>query len=117
MVTFPKLTAKPKARASPTTLSPPWRPIVGGIFIGMRGQASDMGRRRFWRFSGAQSGSAVRSVGDLPESAPTTLTKDYLFESALVSLSLIGHKVDQTFGARVFRFGIPIKVNPYGNRV
>jgi hypothetical protein len=51
----------------------------------MRGQASDIGRRRFWRFSGPQSGSAVRSEGDLPESAPTTLMKDYLFESALVS--------------------------------
>ncbi|MGB6065752.1 MAG: hypothetical protein WBG50_23690, partial [Desulfomonilaceae bacterium] len=31
MVAFPKLTAKPKARASPTSLSPPWRPIVGGF--------------------------------------------------------------------------------------
>jgi hypothetical protein len=50
----------------------------------MRSQASEIGRRRFWGFSGAQSGSAVRSVGDLPESAPNTLMKDYLFESALV---------------------------------
>jgi hypothetical protein len=44
-----------------------------------------MGRCRFGRFSGAQSGSAVRTVGDLPESAPTTLIKNYLFESALAS--------------------------------
>jgi hypothetical protein len=52
----------------------------------MRSEASDMRRCRFGRFSGAQSGSAVRGVGDLPESAPTTLIKNYLFESALVSV-------------------------------
>jgi hypothetical protein len=60
------------------------REIRGLRVIPMRGQASDVGRRRFWQLSGAQSGSAVRSVGDLPESATTTLMKNYLIERALV---------------------------------
>jgi hypothetical protein len=55
----------------------------------MRGLASNIGRRRLGRFSGAQSGFAVRSVGDLPEAAPSALMNYYLFENALVSMGFM----------------------------
>jgi hypothetical protein len=63
--------------------------ILGTVHIShrlmpMRGPASNIGRRSFRRFSGAQSGFAVRSVGDLPEAAPPALMNYHLFESALV---------------------------------
>jgi hypothetical protein len=44
----------------------------------MRGQTSDIGRRRVGQFSGAQSGSAVRSGGELPETVPTAVVKHHL---------------------------------------
>jgi hypothetical protein len=45
--------------------------------------AKDRGRRRFSWVSGAQSGSAVRSVGGPLETAPTAPVKYYMFGSAL----------------------------------
>jgi hypothetical protein len=50
----------------------------------MRSRLSDMDRRRFEGISGAQSGSAVRSIGDLLETAPTAPVKYRMFESAMV---------------------------------
>jgi len=50
----------------------------------MRFQMSDIGDHRFGRFSGAQSGYAVRSEGDLPEMARAAVVKYYSFEGALV---------------------------------
>jgi len=49
----------------------------------MHNRVSEIGRRRFGRFSGAQSGSAVLSGGDLLETAPTALAKYNSFETAL----------------------------------
>jgi hypothetical protein len=64
------------------------------VVILMRSRASDIGRRRFGRFSGAQSGSALRSVGDLTEMAPTALMKYHLFENALILCLSFHHCMD-----------------------
>jgi len=57
---------------------------VSWSLIPMRFQTKDVVDRRFGRVSGARSGCAVRSVGDLPETALTALTRYSSLESALV---------------------------------
>jgi hypothetical protein len=52
--------------------------------IPMRDQRSDTVDRRPWQVSGAQSGCAVRSGGDLTEAAVTRLVECHLLESASV---------------------------------
>jgi hypothetical protein len=53
----------------------------------MRSRVRDMGRRRVERFSGAQSGSAIRGEGDPSDTAPTAPVKYNLLESASVYLA------------------------------
>jgi hypothetical protein len=50
----------------------------------MHGRLSNNGLSCFEQVSGAQSGFAVRSAGDLPETASTKLMKHHSLEKASV---------------------------------